>query len=369
MGQHSKGPSESESMPPASKTLTTVDDLVTDDNDPVIGLRIYGTLTEHKLPTTAWQSLRVGSDASSEIRIGDPSVSRQHAKLVREGSHVMVVDERSKNGTWAGRYGTGSRVALFKMLPGAWVSFGHVLMVAFSKGTDETREQMQRFLGYHPRYASVVDSAVFAARHRRRHVALTMPSAGAPALARLFHKAALGDSWPFVESTERLSEQKSLALLDQARTGTLVVNGRHWPRNPAVLRAAYSQQIPDSRLILVAQRDQTPAAMLGRELEAEFIEVASMEERGAEEIERAINMTAAKYGSPLGMTSDPCTAREWNDFRRRKWVSPESIEFHIRRLVRVVLVGITEAAKLEGVSVPAMSQWADRNVDEERRRP
>src|SRR5512142_2200648 len=44
--------------------------------------------------------LAIGRDPACELCVADPSLSRRHALLVREGATWFVVDEGSSNGTY-----------------------------------------------------------------------------------------------------------------------------------------------------------------------------------------------------------------------------------------------------------------------------
>src|SRR6185312_8470758 len=47
-------------------------------------------------------ALTIGRAAPAELKVADPSLSRRHARLSREGEAVRVVDLGSRNGTWVG---------------------------------------------------------------------------------------------------------------------------------------------------------------------------------------------------------------------------------------------------------------------------
>lgn len=58
---------------------------------------------EPQLPSLVGDSITIGRDASNDIRLDDPSVSDQHARLEREQDGWRVVDLHSDNGTWLGQ--------------------------------------------------------------------------------------------------------------------------------------------------------------------------------------------------------------------------------------------------------------------------
>ncbi len=80
---------------------------------------------ERHAVTTA--GLRIGRDATCDISIGDPGVSREHARVFLHNGAVWVQDAGSRNGVFV----NGTRLARPKSIgPGDRVSVGdHVLLV------------------------------------------------------------------------------------------------------------------------------------------------------------------------------------------------------------------------------------------------
>jgi DNA-binding NtrC family response regulator len=68
----------------------------------------------------------VGSGPNAGIKLDDPSVSRLHMELARDGREVRVRDLGSKNGTWLG----GSRVSEAWLVPGARIRIGSTVLEA-----------------------------------------------------------------------------------------------------------------------------------------------------------------------------------------------------------------------------------------------
>ncbi len=42
----------------------------------------------------------IGRGLSADVRLDDATVSRKHAVIVRRGSDVVILDDRSMNGVW-----------------------------------------------------------------------------------------------------------------------------------------------------------------------------------------------------------------------------------------------------------------------------
>ena len=368
-------------QPPTTAAMTGAE--VFDEGGAALGLRVYGTEVIHRFPAGPWTELVVGSGTTARIPIADETVSRRHATIVRagsDGSAFVLQDAGSKNGTYCegARRGDG-----FVLRPGMWVAFGRVHLSVFNEATELVRARLQRFLGYGVQFARAVDDLHYAITHRQ-HIALVMPpteedkkekekrtrlvpSGEAPTLTRLIHEVVPGGAVPVVDEAVRRAddEVRQHEVYRLARGGTLVVAARCWPRNPATLRALLTERRPSARMVFSAPRGVDVDHLLGQELRNRTVvlTVPTMEERGALETRRAIDQAAAEYGRPLGLSSDLFTSKELD----RTWGSPEELEAFVRRAVRLKLLPkLFDAAKLEGVSIAALSVWARRNLEDRR---
>jgi predicted RNA-binding Zn-ribbon protein involved in translation (DUF1610 family) len=63
---------------------------------------------------------RLGRSLAAHIRFDDPTVSRRHALLHREGSNVRILDDRSLNGVWI----NGSQVDWHRLQDGDEITIG-----------------------------------------------------------------------------------------------------------------------------------------------------------------------------------------------------------------------------------------------------
>jgi DNA-binding NtrC family response regulator len=77
--------------------------------DPETGREITSTLVR------AGTSLTVGAASDCDLVVDFPTVSQRHCRLHHEGRHLLVEDQRSRNGTFVG----GVRVTSAEVLPGA----------------------------------------------------------------------------------------------------------------------------------------------------------------------------------------------------------------------------------------------------------
>jgi pSer/pThr/pTyr-binding forkhead associated (FHA) protein len=65
---------------------------------------------------------RIGRGLTADVRIDDATVSRKHARIVRRGDEVVILDDRSMNGTWV----NGERVKEAALADGDDIVLGRV---------------------------------------------------------------------------------------------------------------------------------------------------------------------------------------------------------------------------------------------------
>ena len=61
-----------------------------------------GIGAEPVISTAQGETVRIGRSLHADIRFEDPSVSRRHALIIRQGDALRVVDDRSCNGVFLG---------------------------------------------------------------------------------------------------------------------------------------------------------------------------------------------------------------------------------------------------------------------------
>jgi len=61
-----------------------------------------GFAREPNVLTVDRDAVRIGRSLNADIRFEDPTVSRRHALIVRQGDELRVVDDRSRNGVYLG---------------------------------------------------------------------------------------------------------------------------------------------------------------------------------------------------------------------------------------------------------------------------
>jgi pSer/pThr/pTyr-binding forkhead associated (FHA) protein len=68
--------------------------------------------------------VRIGRGMSADVHIDDPTVSRRHALVVRRDGEIMLLDDRSMNGTWL----NGERIREAPLSDGDVIQLGAVIV-------------------------------------------------------------------------------------------------------------------------------------------------------------------------------------------------------------------------------------------------
>ena len=55
---------------------------------------------ERRVVPLEGQVIHIGRGLSADVRLDDSTVSRKHAVIVRRDDDVVILDDRSMNGTW-----------------------------------------------------------------------------------------------------------------------------------------------------------------------------------------------------------------------------------------------------------------------------
>ncbi len=76
-----------------------------------------------------------GRGAEATVTLNDAGISRQHAKIVRQGDTFRIIDLGSKNGTWV----NGKRVESAELKPGDQIQVGGTIVLRYSVETSDAR--------------------------------------------------------------------------------------------------------------------------------------------------------------------------------------------------------------------------------------
>ena len=144
-------------------TIATKTDLGGDAwaiDDEVVRLREWGTDLSYALPVDT--EVTIGSAETCSLHLSDPTgcLSRQHARLVREGGRWIAHDLDSKNGMRL----DGIRRPKVLLEPGSELGVGGITLIAESARLIALRGYLARILGWSSDRSEAVDLAVRSVR-------------------------------------------------------------------------------------------------------------------------------------------------------------------------------------------------------------
>jgi diguanylate cyclase (GGDEF)-like protein len=108
--------------------------------DRAVLLRMDGVQAGQIVGIEEWP-FSVGRHPTNKLRIDEDSISRYHARILRQGDEFSVEDMGSRNGTFVG----GKRVTRAKLEHDSWLQFGPRVSFRFSM-TDVREERLLRKL-------------------------------------------------------------------------------------------------------------------------------------------------------------------------------------------------------------------------------
>jgi hypothetical protein len=348
-------------MSSATKTDLGVEAWPIDDE--LVRLREWGTDRVHAL--AAEPVMTLGSSEICSHPLVDPSgrLSRQHARLTREGARWIAHDLDSKNGLWL----DGVRRPKFLLEPGTELGLGGLVLIAESPRLIALHQYLTRVLGWADARREAVDLAVRSLRlSATRHAALTLcgdSDGDLLAIARGLHRLTLGDDRPFIlcdprrRAVEGASYTTGLLALAAAAAGSLCVWSKRLPRDFAQLTAAVRD--PRNRVQLIACGAR-PADR--GELSAPIsvpIEVPSLAAR-AGELDRLIDDFARDAIAALAVDT-PFTKHDRDWVRVHSADSLVDIEKGTARLVALRTAGnVARAASLLDMAHASLGEWIGR---------
>ena len=101
---------------------------------------IYVEGDSHQVITCAAEQIRLGRSMTADVRLDDPTVSRRHAIVLRNGTQTRLIDDRSLNGVFV----NGRRVQTTKLEDGDEIAIGryslHFITVGVVSITEDDDE-------------------------------------------------------------------------------------------------------------------------------------------------------------------------------------------------------------------------------------
>jgi DNA-binding NtrC family response regulator len=114
----------------------------------------------------------VGREAPADVRIPDPTLSREHARFTLQGGKITIEDLESTNGTWL----SGQSVQSAELKPGDEVILGGLLACVHALGAAESTVGLES----HERFLVRLEDEVVRARHFRERFAVLLVRAASP---------------------------------------------------------------------------------------------------------------------------------------------------------------------------------------------
>ncbi len=274
----------------------------------------------HKQKNARWElkghKLTIGRDATCNIVIHDPKVSRIHAEILFENGRYIFVDKNSTNGSFI----NGTPVYRQMLMPGDILTLG-ATQLTVQESADINRIQWQE--DAHPLITSmvplnVVDQKIsrITALYKTARPGREIPTKGAPP-----PKTAPRKEPPDLEKTEKLLKNLEIIYtLSRAFTSVMVLDDLY----NLIEKTLYSIFPKVQRFCLLAKSDS------GKDFAPVFVSVRKPEETKEFEISRSIfNLTIEKHVSTL--TADAA--------RDARFENAESvIDFHLRSTMCAPLV-------------------------------
>ncbi|HEX2689293.1 MAG TPA: FHA domain-containing protein [Kofleriaceae bacterium] len=333
-------------------------------DDGIVRLREWGSDRSYVLPTKQGDAVTLGASDTCSLQLTDPSgcMSRQHARLVREGTRWLARDLGSKNGMRL----DGTRRPKGLLEPGSELGLGGITLIAESPRLIALRRFLARILGWAPGRIEAVDLAVRSVRlaaTQRATLALCGEGDLVP-IARELHRYSLGDDRPFVLCNPRRRASDAGAALENytsgvrafhaAAGGSICLWSKWLPRDFPELIAALREPCTHVQLIACGQRpsDRT-------ELVSAPIEIPPLSSRTGE-LDRIIDEYVADAAATLRISA-PFTQVDRDWVRAHSASSLPEIEKGTLRLVALREAGnVARAAALLGMAHASLGEWIGR---------
>jgi hypothetical protein len=334
-------------------------------DDGLVRLRIWGTDRCYPVPSDPDPDaqLTIGASDACSLRLVDPSgwLSREHARLEREGTYWIARDLGSKNGTHL----DGVRRPKVALHPGAELGLGGITLIAESPRLIALRAYLARLLGWAPERGDAVDLAVRAVRlaaTRRAPLALCGDGDLVP-IAHGLHRYALGDDRPFVlcdprrnngDSPAPPNHRTGLHALGAADGGSMVVFRKRLPTDYHLVLPALLTSRTRVQLIATGPRPRLRVRSM-----ATSIDLPPLSTRPSE-LARIIDEYAHDAATSLGVSTPlPSIDHEW--VRAHSADSLAEIEKATARLVALRVAGsVAGAAAMLGLAHASLGEWMGR---------
>jgi DNA-binding NtrC family response regulator len=323
------------------------------------------------------EPITVGTAESNRVVLRDPTVSRFHLRISREGECIHVRDLGSRNGTRLA--GVTLRGAAVEASPGCVLTIGNTSLELVDGSlvmVDAGLEVLEDLRSCEPAMKRIMARAVQAAKSDLPVVLLGESGTGKELLARAIHNRSKRAGGPFVVldcssipaalfSSELLGHEKGAftsalsqrkGAFEQAHGGTLFLDeiGELEPGMQSALLGVLErgrfkrvggteEQEADVRIVCATHRDLRKAVNTGAfrldlfyRIAVVLLEVPSLRER-PEDVPLLMQYFLEKSGSPTTRVRDLFSEERMRELRRHDW--PGNVR-ELRNLVlRAVAMG------------------------------
>lgn len=335
-------------------------------DDAIVQLRQWGTDNAHPIPDVP--ELVIGADPAVDLPLVDPkrSLSRRHARLVREEGRWVLEDTQSRNGVRCdGVRAPGKR---FLLMPGMEIGLGSLTLIVENATLIGLRAYLARILGWEAQVRPTIDLAMRAVRAtaNRRAPLVLSGTDDLVAVARQIHCRTMPPKTAFVvcgkprESDASVRVTTTLAntsaALERADGGTICIRADRLPARYDELVEATSAPYATAQLFVCA----TKTAKRWDPVTPPIV-VPELARRTEVDVRRIVSEYAHDAMSELGAGSTAFTEKERDWVVKHETSAFADIEIATLRIVaRNVAGNVHQAAPRLGLSHVALGKWFKR---------
>jgi hypothetical protein len=330
-------------------------------NDDIIRLRQWASDESYEL-RSGWADCVIGRGPGCGIRLDDPKVSTQHARLLRDQERWNLIDLASKNGVQV----DGVRQYTARLEPCMEIGLGDLTLLAESVRSIELRCFLARLIGWGKGHFEDVDAAlreIRAAQIRRGPFVLRGEEL-LPPVAQDLHAYLHGAAAPFVLCDPRRGTYEANArslpnvpdwreALVAAQGGTLCILNARPPEALAKLLAAVRDPcMPPVQVVVCAEPDQELCVEGSHP-----IEIPPLPSRIKRQVQYVIveyaRDAAKRLGAPASLSPED---RAW--IFAHSATSLTEVAKATLRLTALSMDGqVSSAARRLGMSSPGLRKW------------
>ncbi len=330
-------------------------------NDDIIRLRQWAGDESYEL-LNGWADCLIGRGAACAIRLEDPKVSTQHARLLRDRERWNLIDLASKNGVQV----DGVHQYTARLEPCMEIGLGDLTLMAESVRSIELRCFLARLIGWGKAHFEAIDEALRELRavQIRRAPLVLRSEEPLPPVARDLHAYLHAGEAPFVLCDPRRGTYEANArnlpnvqdiqeALTAARGGTLcILNARPPEALSQLLAAVREPSLHPVQVIICAEPDQELCVEGSHPIEIPAL---------ASRVRRQVQYVIVEYARGAARSLAAPSSLSPED---RAWILAHSatslaeVSKATLRLTALRMEGrVSPAARRLGMSPPGLRKW------------